>query len=92
LCSVCAPFIINAPLNYWKRAGSCHAECSVRKSPATILVNPVYQALIRRRSANDGQLWPERRDDPKGGPTGDTMAESGYPQHSPSYAETRVDN
>ena len=64
MCSVCAPFIIYAPLNYWKCIANCHIECSVRRSSAAIPVDPVYQALTRRCSAHDRQLGSEHWDDP----------------------------
>ena len=64
LCSVCAPFINYAPLSYWKCIANCHIECSVRRSSAAIPVDPVYQALKRRCSAHDCQLWSEHWDDP----------------------------
>ena len=64
LCSVCAPFVIYAPLSYWKCIANCHFECSVGRSSAAIPVDAVYQALTRRCSTYDCQLWSEHWDDP----------------------------
>jgi hypothetical protein len=70
LCSVCAPFIIFAPLSYWKCIANCHIECSVRRSSAAIPVDAVYQALTHCRSAHDCQLCSEQL----GGPTGANLS------------------
>jgi len=64
LCSVFAPFIIYAPLSYWKCIANCHFECSVKRSSAVNPVDPAYQALTRRCWARDCQLWSEQWDDP----------------------------